>query len=351
MKKVKKQSKKGKLFAWLQTAIELELATIPPYLVALLSIQLPSNREPAELIRSVMIEEMLHLALVANVLNAVGGHPNIGKSTIPRYPLKMKFKGRVFSDRKFWINLAPFSQDAIKIFLQIEKPQRTIQIHGMTDAIEKIEVPAFTIGQFYAQIVSLLEELESDSPGQVFVGKPGLQIKKDYYWSGGGEIIDVHNLETAKEALNLVITQGEGAWTSGEWGIAAKFGSQFKMGHYYRFNEIYCGQRYKRSDDPRKAPTGEKINVDYTKAYPFKKNPKSSDYKNSEILTTLNDEFNQKYTDMLRQLQEAVNGSPKTLYTAIMDSMHHLTPIAHKMMKTPIKHGKQTTGCPTFGWR
>jgi hypothetical protein len=54
---------------------------------------------------------------------------------------------------------------------------------------------------------------------------------------------------------------------------------------------------------------------------------------------------------MLRQLQEALNGSPKTLYTAVMDSMHHLTPIAHQMMKTPISKGRKTTGCPTFEWR
>ena len=48
------------LLQWLQMALEIELATIPPYLVALLSIKLPKNREPAELIRGVMVEEMLH---------------------------------------------------------------------------------------------------------------------------------------------------------------------------------------------------------------------------------------------------------------------------------------------------
>ena len=66
------ENDKQTLLAWLQTALELELATIPPYLVALLSIQLPGNRASAEIIRSVMMEEMLHLVLVANVLNAVG---------------------------------------------------------------------------------------------------------------------------------------------------------------------------------------------------------------------------------------------------------------------------------------
>ena len=76
----KQVDNKAKLLGWLQKAIELELATIPPYLVALLSIELQGNREPAELIRSVMIEEMLHLVLVSNVLNAVGGHLSIAKN-------------------------------------------------------------------------------------------------------------------------------------------------------------------------------------------------------------------------------------------------------------------------------
>ena len=42
--------KRETLKGWLQTAIELELATIPPYMIALLSIKLPTNREAADLI-------------------------------------------------------------------------------------------------------------------------------------------------------------------------------------------------------------------------------------------------------------------------------------------------------------
>jgi hypothetical protein len=349
--KTKKHSKREKLLGWLQTAMELELTTIPPYLVALLSIRLPSNREAAELIRSVMIEEMLHLALVANVLNAVGGQPRLDKDAIPRYPLKMTFEGKVFEDRRFWIDLAPFSEDVIRIFMKIEEPQEPPHSVGFTESIVKIDVPALTIGEFYAEIVSLLEEMEKESPGQVFVGRRELQINKDYYWSGGGQIIAVQDLASAKEALDLVIKQGEGAWTSGAGRVATDFGDNFQMGHYYRFSEIFYHTRYKRTDDPSKPPTGDKINVDYTQVYPFKKNPRSTDYRGSSELKKLNDKFNQRYSDMLRQLQEALNGSPKTLYSAIMDSMHHLTPIAHEMMKMPIITGDKITGCPTFRWR
>jgi Ferritin-like len=350
-KKPNKRTKKDKLLAWLQTALELELATIPPYLVALLSIQLPDNREPAELIRSVMIEEMLHLALVANLLNAVDGRPRLDKDTIPAYPLKMKFEGKVFDDRKFWIDLAPFSKPVINIFMQIEKPQEPPRSTGFTESIIEVDVPAFTIGEFYAQIISLLETMEQESPGKVFVGKSELQIQKDYYWSGGGQIVEVHDLASAKKALGLVVTQGEGAWTSGPGQAAAKFGDPLQIGHYYRFSEIFYEARYKPTDDPGKPPEGDKIEVDYTKVYPFKKNPRSSDYKAMKELKDLNNQFNYRYTNMLLELQEALSGNPKTLYTAIMDSMHELSPIAHRMMTIPIQAGGQSTGCPTFEWQ
>src|SRR3954465_5321574 len=61
----------------LQWAIELEHFTIPPYLCALYSLDMDRNADAAEVIASVVIEEMLHLPLAANLLNAVGGRPQI----------------------------------------------------------------------------------------------------------------------------------------------------------------------------------------------------------------------------------------------------------------------------------
>ena len=41
--------------------------------------------EAAELIESVVMEEMLHMVLAANVLNAIGGTPSIGRpGFVPR---------------------------------------------------------------------------------------------------------------------------------------------------------------------------------------------------------------------------------------------------------------------------
>eukprot|EP00058_Branchiostoma_floridae_P011442 XP_002596930.1 hypothetical protein BRAFLDRAFT_76430 [Branchiostoma floridae] len=71
----------------LQLALQIELATIPPYLSALFSIKDGNNRKVAAIIRSVVIEEMKHMSLVSNLLNAIGGSPVLNHSSVvPSYP-------------------------------------------------------------------------------------------------------------------------------------------------------------------------------------------------------------------------------------------------------------------------
>ena len=60
----------------LQFAIGLELTTIPLYLAAEYSIPKGANTAATRVIQSVVIEEMLHMCLAANVLNSIGGAPS-----------------------------------------------------------------------------------------------------------------------------------------------------------------------------------------------------------------------------------------------------------------------------------
>ena len=57
----------------LQTAFQLEFSTIPPYLSALFSIKNGSNYDIYRRMYSVVIQEMYHMATVANILIAIGG--------------------------------------------------------------------------------------------------------------------------------------------------------------------------------------------------------------------------------------------------------------------------------------
>lgn len=61
----------------LQTALQLEHATIPPYLSGYLSIKHGQNQEVKNILRDVLLDEMYHLAQVSNLINAVGGRPNL----------------------------------------------------------------------------------------------------------------------------------------------------------------------------------------------------------------------------------------------------------------------------------
>jgi hypothetical protein len=316
------EDKRSTLLAMLQTAIELEWSTIPPYMVALLSMKLAANREAANLIRGVMMEEMLHMALVANVLNAVGGTVHIGPDNVPSYPRPL-FKGRDVT-----MNLAPFSAENVATFMQFEEPHTSI-------------------GEFYGGIVDLLDELDAGAPGTLFTGDSSRQLFENYYWGAGNQIIPVHDLDTAKKALNIVISKGEGAGEHPPFTPEAPLA----MAHYFRIAEIHYQRRYKVGDDPAKPPTGEALPIDYAEVHPIKINPRPGSYARGTKLARLNDAFNSRYTMMLRQLLQALTGQPQVLYTAIMNGMHGSTSTALDMMTTPIADDfSGHTGCPTFEW-
>ena len=79
----------GYLRQLLQTCVEIEHSTIPLYLTAAWSMD--DNKSFAyNVTHGVAIEEMLHMTDAANLLNAIGGAPDIDQpSFVPRYPIVM----------------------------------------------------------------------------------------------------------------------------------------------------------------------------------------------------------------------------------------------------------------------
>ena len=111
----------------LQIALVLEHSTIPPYLCALYSIKPGTNLMAANIIRSVVLEEMLHMIMVANLLNAIGGCPMIGEREtgahgkfIPEYPTRLP--GNI--DQDLIVGLSYFSEESIQTFWKIESFSR-----------------------------------------------------------------------------------------------------------------------------------------------------------------------------------------------------------------------------------
>jgi bacterioferritin (cytochrome b1) len=100
------------LISYLDAALALEHATIPPYLTAYYSIHSTTNSDAAHIIRVVAVEEMLHLTLVANVLNAVGGSPDLTRpGFVPAYPAYLPD-----GECDFTVDLRPFSKEAVETF-------------------------------------------------------------------------------------------------------------------------------------------------------------------------------------------------------------------------------------------
>jgi hypothetical protein len=155
----------AELKANLQTAIEIEIATIPLYLYAYYSLvrnnDSGENIGPEQLyanyaggvIMSVAIEEMLHMSLSSNVLYALGVAPQLYKRAPTQYPTGLPYHdpvGPVGPDGQtaVLIPLAKFGFEQLWHFLQIEYPEKWDIFPEDRDWT--------TIGQFYSYIRCLL---------------------------------------------------------------------------------------------------------------------------------------------------------------------------------------------------
>jgi len=322
----------------LQTAIELEHSTIPPYLTALYSIDEGTNQESAAILRSVVMEEMLHLILAANVLNAVGGHPSVNHARfVPEYPTYLPH-----SDKSFLVNLQKFSPAAIDTFLQIERPKKPLAPPEANDYA--------TIGQFYEAIELALIELSAQ--GDIFTGDPKRQITPEYYYGGGGEVSPVGAgwgkppLASALEALHEIVGQGEGVDYTIFDGDHEMFGQEIEVAHYFRFNQIHCGRYYTLKDTPRSGPTGRPLAVDYKAVHNTQENPKMSDYPRGSELWQKSYAFNRAYRGLLDVLHDALNGRPALLLESV-PRMYDLKYLATSLMQVPLPGTDKTAG-PSF---
>ena len=76
----------------LQTAMQLEFSTIPPYLCAQWSINSDPNGV-ADMIGEIAVQEMYHFALEDNMLTAIGGVPSIAMRLLSRATRRMPCPG------------------------------------------------------------------------------------------------------------------------------------------------------------------------------------------------------------------------------------------------------------------
>ncbi len=213
-------------------AAELEHLVMLQYLFAAFSLkqnvgegvsaeQLAAIQRWRRMLLEIGEQEMLHLALVQNLLTAVGAAPRFARPNFPMpaysYPAGVR------------IELLPFGEAALRHFAFLERPEGmdVEDADGFEALEEAVAVPHDerdeivphlqefdTIGQLYRTIQSGLERLAARvGPERLFIGPANAQATMEHFrWE---ELVAVNDLASAARAIDTIVEQGEGA--RGEW--------------------------------------------------------------------------------------------------------------------------------------
>jgi Ferritin-like len=189
-----------------------------------------------KVIAHVATEEMLHLALVQNLLSAIGAAPHLARPNLPaparHYPAGVN------------LTLVPFGEPALRHFMFLERPEG-MELNGARgiDAPVHEAVPLMperdvvpqpqdfaTVGHLYRSIEHGIDHLaEKFGERNLFVGPPRAQATREYFhWP---ELVPVTDLASAHLAIDTILEQGEGA--RGHW-QNAHFGQFVQILDEYR---------------------------------------------------------------------------------------------------------------------
>lgn len=311
-----------------QTAIEVEFATLPPYLYAKLSIPQDKNLAAASRIHSVILEEMIHMCLACNILNALGGSPAI---TPPVYPGRLP--GDVAGD--LIIHLYPFSEDAMQQAMDIETPVNPVDPPQLEAMLAESGTIPVTIGEYYARLDAELKKI----PASDWTPNRNQMTDARYFQ---GQIFPVNNYEDAHRAIDNIVSEGEGAPVAG-----SPLDFQHELAHFYRFQEVYKNQVLVKADNSVGFAWGASLGVDWNAVYPAITDPATHDFsKDPQAAQTAQNECNLAFTKMVNELRNAFNGNSGRLGNAVQ-SMFDLRMAALYALNTPLADGTSVAG-PSF---
>lgn len=290
------------LYMLIQKSIELEHSTIPPYLTAMISLKPQKNRQIWELIHSVVIEEMLHMCIMSNVLNALGGTPSLNKPDfIPTYPTALPMNISTGLN----VGLVKFSKNLIKdVFMEIELPEKALSFPITSfSALNNSNSDTATIGEFYRALQMKISELSFDT----LPGNSERQVINERMFSSN-ILFPVITVSDAIRALDIIVHQGEGTDTS----PLSHLGG---LAHYYRFQELFIG-RYLVPDSLSAngySFAGDLVPFDEMSVYPIAENTRVSDLPDSSLQKRSATLFNCTYGKLLDGLHRTFNGEPQYL--------------------------------------
>ena len=311
----------------LQIGLQLELATIPLYATSLYSIADGCNMEVSKTIRSILMQEMLHMTLVGNVMNAMKDpnkknkrkHPLIDSPDVaPAYPT-IGLPGCVQPSLRVYLSKASL-RHIYEVLQVVEEPH-------LSCVIPDVDLEAnHTIGEFYNEITDCITEL-GDS---IFEDNDDLQVSWPWTLSAEiGSISKVNNTKSALNAIKEIVDQGEGASPIDP----SQHSNSTQYGHYYKLMEIVCQKRLLKHNDTHYSYTGEDIPFDTKGVWPVRANP--SKYGANGNCYTEARAFHTTYRRLLRELQATFNGEPERINSAV-GVMESLLVHAKRVVRVPL---------------
>ncbi|HMD79487.1 MAG TPA: ferritin-like domain-containing protein, partial [Nitrososphaerales archaeon] len=187
-----------------------------------------------EVIDTVAVQEMTHLALVNNMLVAIGSGPYFQHPNFPQ-------PSRYFSPN-IRLALVPFGEQALRHFLYLERPEG-MSIEGVPgfEVLGDLNPPELKGGivpqqEYFSTVGSLYRGIEKgfgdlvDRYGEdaVFIGADHSQASEEIF--GLSSLFEVKDLASARKAVEGIVEMGEGArgdWTNAHFGMFLRVFKEF----------------------------------------------------------------------------------------------------------------------------
>lgn len=163
--------------------------------------------------RDIAVEEMMHLAVINDLLIAVGAAPNFDRANFPH--------GCGYYMPDLQIELRPFSESLVRHFVAVEQPTGgTLPLVPNPDVHWRVEgdldneigpdpYELASQGDIYGVILNGLREMVGRlGEDGVFIGPAPSQALRSFFEYSGWE--PIRDLASAERALERVVEQGEG---------------------------------------------------------------------------------------------------------------------------------------------
>lgn len=336
----------------LQAAITLEYATCPPYLCALWSIE--NDLDPVAVsLREVGQEEMVHLALVCNMLSAIGGEPSF---TVPPadspdnlpLPARIAYPSHLPGGVRpsLIVPLEGLNPSSIEVFMEIESPE----FPGQYEEFESTGDHYCTIGEFYDAILDAFDDNEDV-----------IEFTTEFQITGPRANFVVKDIHDARKAIDLIKNQGEGSIAPVDLGDGVYLGAptwEFAPGenylaHYYRFWEMKERKKIRTWTEDHDGHTVTKYEFDepfeFPKTFPMAAVPAGgyqADDVTSEVAYLL-ERFDVTYTRLLNLFEGAWRQGGQASFWHAIETMFDLAETGRKLMQIEIPGGEGTYG-PCF---